>query len=155
MKATGQISLVQSLVLILLFGLAQTAAAQVGSKSGVAQVTLMARSLPQGSIRDIAPTRQIGRIGTIVEVSTVVRWSANTGYRLMVRSGIPALRIWVQGVNGDYQELTGGSSVTVARDQHGAGQWEREVRYRVEVSENGELTGPLPVRYEIAVNPAI
>jgi hypothetical protein len=135
--------------------LSQAAQAQVGIRSGSAQLTLIARSAPHASIRTVEPARQIGRSGTLVEASTLVRWSANTGHRLLVRGGAPASRIWVQDLNGVYQELTGASSVTVARHQHGGGQWERQVRYRVEASGNGELAGPLQVQYEIAVNPAI
>jgi hypothetical protein len=140
--------------LILVLG-SSPVAAQVGLQSGVAQVALIARTAPGGSIRAVEPPRQTGRAGRIVEASAVVQWSANTGYRLLVRGGVPTYRVWVQDLNGEYQELTGAASVTVARGQHGAGQWERVVRYRIELPENAELTGPLPLRYEIAINPSI
>jgi hypothetical protein len=65
---------------------------------------------------------------------------------------VTASRIWVRGVNGDFQELTAGSSVTVGRGTHAAGQWEREVQYRIESA--GELNS-LPVRYEMAINPQL
>jgi hypothetical protein len=140
---------------LLLMGLAQNADAQVGIRSEVAQMTLTARSVPQGLIRAVEPARQIGRNGTTIEATMMVRLSANTGYRLAVRGGLTANRIWVRDVNGVYQELTGTSSVTVARNQHGAGEWEREVRYRVAVSEEKELSESLPVRYELAIDPTI
>ena len=152
--ARQRISPVHALVILLLLGMTQAAHAQVGIRSGVAQVSLTARSLPQVSIPAVEPARQISRSGTLVEASTTVRWNANAGSRLMVRGGTSTNRIWVQDVNGEYQELTGAAPVTVARDRNGAGQREREVRYRVEVRENSELATPLPVLYEIAINPA-
>jgi hypothetical protein len=153
--ASRKIHLVHSLVGLLLVAPAQTVDAQQGIRSGVAQVTLIARSAPQGSIRAVEPARQIGRNGTIIEATMVVRLSANTGYRLIVRGGLPAPRIWVRDVKGVYQELTGASAVTVGRRQHGAGEWEGEVRYRVETSGKRELSEPLPVRYELAIDPTI
>jgi hypothetical protein len=68
------------------------------------------------------------------------------------RTPVAASHIWVRGVNGEFQELTAGSSVTVARGMHGAGEWDREVQYRIESA--GDLNS-LPVRYEIALNPQL
>lgn len=153
-SAPRTINLVHALTGLLLV-LPQTAEAQQGIRSGLAQVTLIAHSAPQGSIRAVEPARQISRNGTIIEATMMVRLSANTGYRLAVRGGAPGKRIWVRDVNGAYQELTGASAVTVARHQRGAGEWEREVRYRVEVSGNDELSELLPVRYDLALDPAI
>jgi hypothetical protein len=87
----------------------------------------------------------------------MVRMSANTGYQLVARgTGAASSRIWVRAASGEFQELTAGSSVTVARDTHCAGQWEREVRYRIEGSDsNDDGSLALPVRYEIAINPTM
>jgi hypothetical protein len=147
--------LVHSLVGLLLVGLARNADAQVGIRSEVAQVTLLARSVPQGSIRAVEPARQIGRSGPTVDATMLVRSSANTGYRLLVRSEVPAHRIWVRDVNGVYQELTGASVVTVARHRHGAGERESEVLYRLEMSGTRELSESLPVHYELAIDPTM
>jgi hypothetical protein len=68
------------------------------------------------------------------------------------RTAGAASRIWVRGVNGEFQELTAGSSVTVARGTHAVGQWDREVQYRIESA--GDLNS-LPVRYEIALSPQL
>ena len=155
-KATPRkIHLVPSLVGLVLAAPLQSAEAQQGIRSGLAQVTLIARSAPQGLIRAVEPARQTGRNGTTIEATMMVRLSANTGYRLAVRGGPPANRIWVRDVNGVYQELTGASAVTVARHQHGAGEWEGEVHYRVEVPEEKELSESLSVRYELALDPAL
>jgi hypothetical protein len=40
----------------------------------------------------------------------------------------------------------------VARGTHAAGQWEREVQYRIESAGN---LNSLPVRYEIAIDPKL
>lgn len=141
-----------SLAVLLFLALSATAEAQVGIRSGAAQVTLLARSAPQGSLPAVQPLRETGRIGKIAEAAVTLRWRANTDHRLMIRGAAPQRRIWVQDVNGVYQEL-GGGAVTV--DQGGAGVREREVRYRIEIEENEKVTGALPVRYEIAVAPAI
>jgi uncharacterized protein YcfJ len=144
-----------ALVAMLVLGLTSGAEAQVGIRSGVAQLTLVARSAPQASIRTIEPIRHTARARGIIEASTTIGLSANSGYRLVVRStGSATSRIWVLDANGVYQELTGTSSVTVAGDVRG-GQLESQVRYRVEAPERGELADPLPVRYEIAINPTL
>lgn len=135
----------------------RVAESQVGLTSGMAQVALVARIAPRGSIQGVGPQRETGQAGSVRESSVTVRFSSNTGYRLMVRtSGAPTSRIWVRAANGEFQELTAGSSVTVARDAHCAGQWEREVRYRTDSGEqSGGGLGELPVRYEIAINPTL
>jgi hypothetical protein len=134
----------------------QGAEAQVGLSSGMAQVALVARIAPRGSIQGVSAQRETGRVGTLREASVTVRMSANTGYQLMVRgTGAPTSRIWVQAANGEFQELTAGSSVTVAQDTHRAGQWEREVRYRIEAQDSEDNGSALPVRYEIAINPTM
>ena len=126
---------------------------QVGISSGVAQIALVAHIAPRGSIQGVSAERETGRMGSVREASVMVRVAANTGYQLVVR-GIPvaASRIWVRGVNGEFQELTAGSSVTVARGTHVAGQWDREVQYRIESASD---LNSLPVRYEIAIDPTL
>lgn len=145
-----------ALVLLALVFTTNVVEAQVGIRSGLARVTLVARRAPEGSIQSAGPAQQTGRVGQFVEASAMVRFRANSGYQLMVRGiGTSSARIWVQDVNGEYRELTGASPVTVARGSHTVGQWEREVRYRLEVGEGAELAGPLPVRYEMRVNPTM
>jgi hypothetical protein len=153
--AFPKIHLVHSLLGLLLVAPAQSATAQEGIRSGIAQVTMLARSAPRGSIRSVEPARQIGQNGAMIEATVLVRVSANTGYRLAVRSGIPAHRLWVRDVNGVYQELTSASVVTVARGPHGAGEWEGQVRYRVEMSGKRELSESLAVHYELAIDPSL
>jgi len=137
-------------VVLALPGVAES---QVGISSGVAQIALVAHIAPRGSIQGVSAERETGRMGSVREASVMVRVAANTGYQLVVR-GIPvaASRIWVRGVNGEFQELTAGSSVTVARGTHVAGQWDREVQYRIESASD---LNSLPVRYEIAIDPTL
>jgi hypothetical protein len=129
------------------------AESQVGITSGLVQVALVAHVAPRGSIQGVSAERETGRIGSVREASVTVRVAANTGYQLVVRgTAVAASRIWVRGVNGEFQELTAGSSVIVARGMHAAGQWDREVQYRIESA--GDLNS-LPVRYEIALSPQL
>ena len=137
-------------VVLALPGIAQS---QVGISSGVTQIALVAHIAPHGSIQGVSAERETGRVGSVREASVMVRVAANTGYQLVVRgTAAAASRIWVRGVNGEFQELTAGSSVTVARGTHAAGQWDREVQYRIESA--GDLNS-LPVRYEIAMDPTL
>lgn len=135
----------------------RVAESQIGLISGMAQVTLVARIPPRGSIQGVSAQRENGRTGTLREASVTVRVSVNTGYQLLVRAaGVPTSRIWVRAVTGEFQELTAGSPVTVARDTRCAGQWEREVHYRIESSgPDDAASNALPVRYEIAINPTL
>jgi hypothetical protein len=146
-----------ALVGLLVLGSAQAAEGQVGLTSGMAQVTLVARIAPRGSIQAVGAQRETARQGTVREVSVTVGLSANTGYQLIVRgTAVPASRVWVRSATGEYQELTSGTSVTVARDTRCAGQWQREVQYRIETSDAaGSELQNLPVRYEIAINPVM
>jgi hypothetical protein len=131
----------------------RVAESQIGLASGLTQVTLVAHIPPRGSIQGVSAERETARLGSVREASVMVRVAANTGYQLVVRgTPVAASRIWVRGVNGEFQELTAGSSVTVARGAHAAGQWDREVQYRIESA--GDLNS-LPVRYEIALNPQL
>jgi hypothetical protein len=137
----------------MVFALPGVAQSQVGISSGVAQVALVAHIAPRGSIQGVSAERETGRTGSVREASVTVRVAANTGYQLVVRgTAIAASRIWVRNVDGEFRELTSGSSVTVARGAHAAGQWDREVQYRIEAA--GDLNS-LPVRYEIAINPQL
>jgi hypothetical protein len=142
---------------VVLLGSTAVMEAQVGLTSGMAQVALVARIAPRGSIQGVSQQRETGRVGSVRETSVAVRLSANTGYQLIVRgTGSPTSRVWVRATNGEFQELTAGSSVTVARDAHNAGRWEREVHYRIETlgGADSDLQA-LPVRYEIAISPTM
>jgi hypothetical protein len=137
-------------VVLALPGVAES---QVGISSGVAQIALITHVAPRGSIQGVSAERETGRMGSVREASVMVRVAANTGYQLVVRgTAVAASRVWVRGVNGEFQELTTGSSVTVARGTHATGQWDREVQYRIESA--GDLNS-LPVRYEIAIDPTL
>ena len=153
MVASRQI-LGQALVTFgVILGLPGVAQGQVGITSGLTQVALVAHVAPRGSIQGVSAERETSRMGALREASVTVRMSANTGYRLIVRSaGASTSRIWVKSTTGEFQELTAGSSVTVARDTHTAGQLEREVQYRIESAGN---SNSLPVRYEIAISPQL
>lgn len=156
MAARWQSIYSMAVVLLGLVSPIRVAAAQVGISSGVGQVALVARRAAEGSIHAVTPAQQTGRAGQMIEASTMVRLSATSGYQLTVQGlGTSSAKIWVRDVNGTYQELTRGSSVTVARGSHTEGQWESEVQYRVEASQSSELAGPLPVRYEMRINPVM
>jgi hypothetical protein len=137
-------------------GSPEASEAQVGLRSGVAQVTLLARVPAQGSIEGISVPRETRRVGQVSEATGSVRLSANTGYQLQVRRipGAPT-RMWVQASNGTFQELTPGASITVAQDQQSAGETEREVRFRIEIPSNETAPAALPVRYEMALKPTL
>jgi hypothetical protein len=137
-------------VVLALPGVAES---QVGITSGVTQIALVAHVAPRGSIQAVSAERETSRMGSVREASVSVRVTANTGYQLVVRgTAVTTSRIWVRGVNGEFQELTAGSSVTVARGAHAAGLWEREVQYRMESAVD---LNSLPVRYEIVINPTL
>jgi hypothetical protein len=139
---------------LVLLALPRVLEAQVGLTSGMAQVTLVARVAPRGTIQGVSPQRETGNSGSVRESSVTVRLAANAGYQLIVRgTATPTSRIWVRSANGEFQELRAGSAVVVARDPRGGGEWERSVHYRIETSGNGAPL--LPVRYEIAIAPTI
>ena len=153
MGASRQVLVRTVAALGVVLGLPGVAQSQVGISSGVAQIALVAHIPPRGSIQGVSAERETARMGSVREASVMVRVAANTGYQLVVRgTTVAGSRVWVRGVNGEFQELTAGSSVTVARDTHAAGQWDREVQYRIESA--GDLNS-LPVRYEIALNPQL
>lgn len=129
---------------------------QVGLTSGLAQVALIARIAPQGTIHSVNPRRET-TIGAVRSGSVTVTLSANSGYQLrMRRTAASASRIWVRAVTGEFQELKAGAAVTVAEDAQCTGQWEREVQYQIESQEGGPSpSAPLPVLYEIAISPTL
>ena len=129
---------------------------QVGITSGMAQVALVARIAPRGSIQAVSAQRET-IAGTVRSGSVTVNLSANTGYQLRVRgTAASASRIWVRSLSGEFQEVKAGSAVTVAKDNQGAGQWEREVQYQIQNQDGGTTSSaPLPVVYEIAISPTL
>jgi hypothetical protein len=134
----------------------QRSEAQVGITSGMAQIALVARVAPRGSIEGVGPQRETARVGSVREASVTVRLVANTGYQLVVRGMASATRVWVRGANGEFQKLSAGSAVTVARDSRGNGPREHQVEYRIEASDVAGNEAPvLPARYEIAINPTM
>ena len=138
---------------ILALASASSLEAQLGLSSGAAQVALMVRVAPRTSMPAVSPARRIQGQDQMTEVAVNVRYSVNSAYRLVVRAtdAHPTSRMWVRAADGEYQEVIAGSSVTVTRGAHSAGLLEREVRYRIESRASLEL----PVRYELAVDPAI
>lgn len=103
----------------------------------------------------VGPVRRIRRQGRIVQASTALHFSANTGYRILVRAaGLSTSRVWVQAADGEYRELSGAGAVTVAHQPRG-GDGEREVHYRIELPQGDAPSLALPVRYEIVIDPVI
>jgi hypothetical protein len=58
-------------------------------------------------------------------------------------------------VDGDFHELQENSPVTVAHNQRHAGELERDIVFRFEISSPADGTETPPVRYDIAVNPVL
>jgi len=90
-----------------------------------------------------------------MEAVTTVRLSSNTGYRLIVRglegSTFP---VWVRSATGEFVLLTAGTSVAVARATRGSEETLQDVYFRFESPVSGGTPPPLPVRYELAIDPA-
>ena len=131
--------------------------AQAGMSSNISQVTLLVRVAPKASIQGVGPVVRSGSNGQMTEASVKVRLSTNTAYRL-VAVGLPSnrgSRMWVRSTTGEFQELTPGGQVTVARESRTAGQLEREVSYRIESAAGNDQVESLPVRYEVVINPTI
>lgn len=141
---------------LLLIAAPRGAHGQVGITSGLAQVALVARISPRGSIQGVSAQRET-TTGTVRDGTVTVSLSANSGYQLRVRrTAVSASRIWVRAVSGEFQEVKAGSAVTVAKDAQCAGQWDRDVQYRIEMPEGGASTAaPLPIVYEIAISPTL
>ena len=138
------------------WGGAAPMAAQVGLGSDVAQVALVVQVAPAVAIQGAAPLIRSSN-GSVTEASVNLRLSTNTGYRLVAVGLRPGRgsRLWVRSATGEFQELTAGASVTVARESPTAGQVEREVSYRIESAAGGDGVESLPVRYEVVINPTI
>lgn len=132
------------------------AAAQVGLASAVGSVTLVAHVDPQGSISSVTPPRHTSQTELLIEAVTTVRLSSNAGYRLMVR-GLEgsASRVWVRSATGEFVLLTAVASVPVARATRGSGETLQDVHFRFEAPGSGGTPPPLPVRYELAIDPTI
>jgi hypothetical protein len=151
-RTTGRVITTVALAIV---ALAPSASAQVGLSSGVQSVALLARvparaSLPE-VIRRQSRSSRLGR-----ETSVTLRLEGNTGYRLLVRGAPPSgARIYVRASDGKYHELVAGAPIVVARDTRGRGEWEREVQYRIESAGHTKAEAPLPVQYEIAVDPRL
>jgi hypothetical protein len=135
------------------------AQAQVGISSGLAQVVLVARSEPRGSIDSIGTPIERGNSGSTRELSVPVRVTSNTTYRLSVvrndSRGSDWGNIWVRAEGGEFRSLQRGSTVLVARGTAESGRGDLNVLYRVDqVPGSGTMQAP-PVRYELAINPQL
>jgi len=132
--------------------LGPAAAAQVGLSSGIAQVSLLARRSTQGAL-SAGATREVRRVGSVRETTATVRISANSGYRLAVRRAPGTdTRVWVKSIDGNFQELTGNTPVTVDRGTRSGREREREVQFRVEGPGSDRAT-LLPVFYDLVMSP--
>ena len=137
-----------------------SAQAQVGLTSRESRVALIARVPSGASVQSVGSPRVIAGRGSVREATVTVRLASTSGYRLLVRTArnaqpVQRSRVWVRGVDGRFHELREGSPVTVAYHQKHAGESERDIVDRVETAEPADDALTLPVRYEIAVNPAL
>jgi hypothetical protein len=91
-----------------------------------------------------------------MEAVTTVRLSSNAGYRLMVR-GLEddSAQVWVRSITGEFVRLTAGSSVSVAGAPSGSKETLQDVYFRFEAPDSGGTLPPLPVGYELAIDPTI
>jgi hypothetical protein len=141
------------LAVILLAGTRSTSA-QVGLSSKAQQIALLARVPARVSLQEVVPLRETVS-GSIRETSVRVRLAVNTGSRLIVRgSELTGVRLWVRAADGQFHELTVGTSLMVARNTTGTEEWQPEVQYRLE-SGARMPQAPLPVRYEVVIDPAL
>jgi hypothetical protein len=134
----------------------QVAKAQVGLTSGPAQVTLMARRSPQGSLPAVGIARELNRSGSVRETLTTVRIVANAGYRLVVRRAPSAQsRVWVRSADGEFQEVSRDSAVTVDQGGRGGGERESQIHFRVDGPGTDNIPGQPPVFYDLVMNPTL
>jgi hypothetical protein len=138
-------------------GWCQIAEAQVGLRSAPVQVALVARAAPHGAIHPLGDVRWT-RLADGARAGThVLRLSANTSYSLVVR-GVHqpgrGSRTWVRAANGQFQEVTSGSSVTVAHGQGGSVELEHSIHYRMESTASGS-PARLAVAYELRIAPTL
>ena len=131
------------------------AAAQVGLASALGSLTLVAHVDPQGSISSVTPLRPTSQTGLLMEAVTTVRLSSNAGYRLIVRGLEGSSRVWVRSSTGEFVRLTAGSSVLVASAPRGSNETLQDVYFRFEAPVSGGTLPPLPVGYELAIDPTI
>ena len=131
-------------------------AAQIGLASAVGSVTLVAHVDPQGSISSVTPPRLTSQTGLLMEAVTTVRLSSNASYRLIVR-GLEgsASRVWVRSTTGEFVPLNAGSLVEVAHAPRGSQETLQDVYFRFEPPVSGGTLPPLPVGYELAIDPTI
>ena len=133
--------------------------AQVGITSGLAQVIMVARSEPRGSIDSIGTPIERGSGGSTRELSVPVRLNSNTTYRLSVIRNDSRDSdwgdIWVRAEGGEFQSLQRGSTVLVARGAAESGKGDLNVLYRVGHGRGSGTTQAPPVRYELAINPQL
>ncbi|HKP48992.1 MAG TPA: hypothetical protein VJU17_03175 [Gemmatimonadales bacterium] len=117
---------------------------------------LVAHVDPQGSISSVTPLRPTNQAGLLMEAVTTVQLSSNAGYRLIVRGwGGSTSRLWVRSTTGEFVRLTAGTSVAVAGAAHGSKETLQDVYFRFEAPDSGGTLPPLPVRYELAIDPTI
>jgi hypothetical protein len=145
------------LTTVTLLGVASTPGveAQVGLSSHTAQIALVARVPLRASMPGMSSLLQTSRKDRVSEGSVMVRFTANTTYRLLVRGTDlhSSSRVWVRSGPGDYTEVKAGQSVTLVHGEATGGPSEREVSYRIESDEEG-VPG-LPLRYEVVIEPSI
>jgi hypothetical protein len=128
-------------------------AAQVGLPSGVAQVTLVARAAPQGSIQAVRASG-INRAGGTRESSVDLRLLANATSKVVARStGASAARVWVRAATGTFEELKAGIPVIVAQGSHFDG--DQQVQYRIETPEDGQSSELPSIVYDLVIAPTI
>lgn len=138
-------------------GWCQVAEAQVGLRSAPVHVALVARAVPRGAVGTPGAVRWVRRADGAREGTQVLRLSANTRYSVVVRGvrqPMRGSRTWVRSVSGQFQEVTSGSSVIVARGQYGGVQLEHAIHYRVRSAGSG-APGRLPVTYELHIAPTL
>lgn len=152
--------LIRALPLAALLAAAPSAVRAQASGSVVARATVASTLAPRlelslAAAPTVATARPVvfaagGAAGDVVEVTSVVRVTGNTGYRLLVRAraGAAGLGLAVRDASGSFRSLAEGEAVEVARGS-GHGQ-ARSVVYRV--SEGAAMAEP-PVVYELVYDP--
>jgi hypothetical protein len=145
---------------VLVAGSPARAEAQVGLTSQGTRIALVARVPAAASLQGVGTFRVLGERNSLREGAVTIRLASTSGYRLLVHgTGHPSSgrseRIWVRAVDGEFQELREGSPVTVAFHGTATGELEQDLVYRFESAEPVSERITLPVRYELAVTPAM
>jgi hypothetical protein len=144
------------LCLAAILGLSQSAQAQVGLASSVAQITLVARAAPGGRLPDLDRIREIRRGRGIREGAATLRFSTNTAYRLIARRlANSGSRVWVRSAKGEYQELRADAPVTVLVQETPAQDMNWELQFRQETTDRSGPTAALPIRYDLVISPSL